>query len=102
MTDPLKLADEVESHRLPTCVRVADGECGAIFGYEFTVPQIALIAAALRLAEDIRPRDPIIEYPNSFGCRHCGAPKVRVNYRPDFKHKPGCAWDAYRAAKEKS
>ena len=91
MTDPLKLAEEIEDAAAYSYVRAVCGD-----------REIRLLAAALRLAERASVTDPVIESGDSFMCRWCGVPERRVTFRPHFKHRPACVWAAYRAAREGS
>lgn len=90
MTDPLKLAEEIERQ---------DRDLGGI-GAHVRHADVRLLAAALRLAERASAADPVIESGDSFVCDWCGFPERRVSFRPHYRHRPDCAWSAYRAARE--
>ena len=87
VTDPLKLADEIEA-----------GSDVRVMAYDKR--HRLLLAAALRLAERASAADPVIESGDSFVCDWCGFPERRVSFRPHYRHRPDCAWSAYRAARE--
>lgn len=93
MIDPLAIADDIERR-------------AAAYGTDFPVMLTQrgahFLAAALRLAETME--DPWIPLSSpTWSCSVCGA-TCKWNGLAEFrgKHKPTCAWAAYRAAKEKA
>jgi hypothetical protein len=82
--NPNELADRLDRMRDPNSHPV---EC--VTGPE----NFALLAAALRLAEAVRPAARCRE-DASFYCTICGKHSESL----DLKHLPTCHWSAYRAA----